>query len=369
MFQVPSFVVLLGLTLCILPSHKTMAQQSNESDVVYEAARNKIGLIRYCRNVGLLDPAIADQAVTAVEAGLRELASSETFASEQGDRAQQAGEDGFWEAGRRRDIAGIATLFRTTPADLCQEWAGETVRAQALKPYREVKTITMVVPKPFQPIWQAGPAPVAEPAPVVEPIQVDRPPAQAAAPAPVAEPIQVGRPPAQAAAPAPVVEPTQVGRPFAQASAVVRVARPNPPPPLPEKAPFPPAGVELASFQPALPTGGQPAPTDRAVSGQMNSTTVVITSAMPIMPSAIPQSSGQAKPLSARLATEAAEPLPREQTVAAAEPLPREQTVTAAEPSRRLWARWPFNRMGKPGRCLMPGCKWSAPEEKRASQY
>jgi len=318
MFQVPSFVVLLGLTLCILPSHKTMAQQSSESGVVYEAARNKIGLIRYCRNVGLLDLAIADQAVTAVEAGLRELASSETFASEQGDRAQQAGEDGFWEAGRRRDIAGIAKLFRTTPADLCQEWAGETVRAQALKPYREVKTITMVVPKPFQPIWQAGPAPVAEP--------------------------------------------TQVGRPFAQASAVVRVARPNPPPPLPEKAPFPPAGVELASFQPALPTGGQPAPTDRAASGHVSNTAA-------IMPSAIPQSSGQTKPFSARLATEAAEPLPREQTVAAAEPLPREQTVTAAEPSRRLWARWPFNRMGKPGRCLMPGCKWSAPEEKRASQY
>ena len=60
MVQVPSLAALLGLTLCILPLHNTMAQQFGESDVVYEAARNKIGLIRYCRNIGLLDPAIAE---------------------------------------------------------------------------------------------------------------------------------------------------------------------------------------------------------------------------------------------------------------------------------------------------------------------
>ena len=310
MVQVPSLAALLGLTLCILPLHNTMAQQFGESDVVYEAARNKIGLIRYCRNIGLLDPAIADLAVTAVETGLRGLPSTDAVAREQGDRAQQAGEDGFWEAGRRRDIAGVAKLFRTTPADLCQEWADETVRAQTLKPYREVKTFTVVVPKPIQPFPQAEPT-------FVEPIQVG--------------PIRVD------------------DRPPAGSTAVVRAARSAPPPPLPEKAPLLPTEAELASLQRTLPTDGHLAFTGRALSGHMSG----------MRPSAKPQSLGQAKPLSARLAAEAAGSRAREQG-----------------PSRRLYdrshpllERWPFNRLGKPGRCLMRGCRWPASEERRSGQY
>ena len=312
MFQVLSLVVLLGLTLCILPSHKTMAQQFSESDVVYEAARNKIGLIRYCRNIGLLDPAIADQVVTAVETGLLALPSSDTSAREQGDRAQQAGEEGFWEAGRRRDIASIANLFRTTPADLCQEWAGETLRAQAPKPYRMVKTITLAVPKPIQPLPQAEPAPV-------EPIQADRPPARA--------------------------------------TAVVRAARSAPPPPLPEKAPVPPTEADLASLPRTLPTGGRLASTGSAASGHMSGMTAMT-------PSAMPHPSGQAVPLSARLDTEAAEPFPREQTVTAAEPSPG-----LYDQPRTLLEKGSFNRLGKPERCLMRGCKWPAARERRSWGY
>jgi hypothetical protein len=134
MSHVLSLVALFGLMLCMLPSHRTMAQQLSESGVVYEAARNKLGLIRYCRRNNLLDPTLADQVVTAVETGLRERPPGDSFATEQGDIAQQAGEDGFWDAGRRRDIAGVASLFGTTPADLCRDWADETLRAQAPRP-------------------------------------------------------------------------------------------------------------------------------------------------------------------------------------------------------------------------------------------
>jgi hypothetical protein len=229
MFQVPSLVVLLGLAVSILPSHKATAQQVSENGVVYEAARNKIGLIRYCRKNELLDPAIAEQAAAAVETGLRKLPLGDTLAREQGDRAQQAGEDGFWDAGRRRDIASVAKLFRTTPTDLCQEWAGETLRAQERR--EEVLTIAVVGPvQPFQPLPQA------------EPIRV--------------EPLQTEGPPAPA-------------------TAVVTVALP----PLPEKAPFLLPEGELPSLEHTLPTAAHFASTGRAVSGQRSSVQAVPRSA------------------------------------------------------------------------------------------
>ncbi len=307
MSQVPSLVVLLGLTLCILSSDQTMAQQFDESGVVYDAARNKIGLMLYCRNNELLGSAIADQAVTAVETGLRKLPSSDTIAREQGDRAQRAGEDGFWDVGRRRDLASVAKLFHTTPADLCQAWAEETLRAQARKHHREVTTTAVVAPiQPIQPLPQTEPTPV-------EPIQVDRRPARA--------------------------------------TVVVRAARSAPRPPLPEKAPFLPTEAEPASLQRTLPTSGHLASTGRAVPGDMSGTTAMT-------PSAMPQPSGQALPLSARLATEALEPLPRE------------QTVTAAVPSDRLHDQSPpLSEKKRPYSCFMPGCRWPTPREMRSWQY
>lgn len=219
MVRVLSLFVLLGLTLCVLPSHETVAQQFSETGVVYEAARNKIGLLRYCRNHEFLDPALADQAVTAVAAELRKLPPNESFIRERGDRAQQAGEDGFWEAGRKRDVAGIAKLFRTTPADLCREWADETLRSEAAGHPGEVTTIVRVPPD--QPLPQAEPTPV-------EPISIDRRPARA--------------------------------------SAAVVAARFAPPPPLPEKAPLPATEAEPASLRHALPASGHLAFTGTAES-------------------------------------------------------------------------------------------------------
>jgi len=297
MFRVPSLFVLLGLMLCVLPSHNTMAQQSSESGVDYEAARNKIGLIRYCRGNQLLDPVIAGQAIAALETGLREPPSNDTFAREQGDRAQQAGEDGFWSAGRGRDIASVAKLlFRTTPADLCQEWAHQILRAQAQGHSSEVAAGAVVAP--IQPLLQAGPT-------SVEPIQVERPPAGA--------------------------------------TAVVRAAHSAPPPPLPEKAP---TEAELASLQRTLPTSGRLASTGRAVPGHISGTTAVTSNALPP---------------SSPLASEVADPLPREQTVTAAVPSP-----LLYDQPQPLREKQPFNRLGTPERCLLRGCKWPAPQERRS---
>jgi hypothetical protein len=121
---------LLGLTLCILPPDKAAAQQFDASGIVYEAARNKIGLMRYCRNHTTLDTAIAERAVKIIEADLRAYPLESDFATELGDLAEEAGEDGFLDAGRGRDIASFAKLFRSTPASLCQEWAAETLRVR-----------------------------------------------------------------------------------------------------------------------------------------------------------------------------------------------------------------------------------------------
>jgi hypothetical protein len=412
MFSVLSLVLMLGLTLCILPSLNAGAQ-SSENGVVYEAARNKIGLIRYCRGNALLDPVMAAQAITAVETVLRELPPSESLPAEQGDRAQQAGEDGFWDVGRRRDIASVAKLFHTTPADLCQEWADETLRSQApgrrrggttnaavapiqappqTEPIaeeaaailrapvpgrrREFATATAVAP--VQALPQAEPvaeepaavlrAPVSRQYKEVKAISVDPPiqPTSQTEPT-VEEPTAALRsqaprrylevktitvdPPIQPIQLPPQAEPTieespQADSPPARAAAVVGAPRSAPPPPLPEKAPGPPAEAEVASLQRTLPTRGQLAPTGRAVSGQTSGT---------IPASVKPQSSGQVPP-PARLATEAAEPLPREQTVTAAAPRLYDQPQPPLE--KRV-----FNRLGRPGRCLMAGCRWPTSRE------
>jgi hypothetical protein len=155
MFRVPSIVVLLGLFLCVPPSNQTMAQPFDESGVVYEAARNKIGLISHCRDNALLATDIADQAVTTLRSGLPKRPTSNPLAGENGDRAQQAGEDGFLDAGRKRDITSVARLFRTSPADLCREWADETLRAQEPTPRKPASTIAVI--EPVQPSARARP--------------------------------------------------------------------------------------------------------------------------------------------------------------------------------------------------------------------
>jgi hypothetical protein len=304
MFRVLS-VVLLGLALWPFSSNEIAAQQFAETGVVYEAGRNKIGLILHCRNNALLDPPIANQAVTAVETGLSKLPLGDPLTREQGDRAQQAGEAGYWEAGRRRDIAGVAKLFGTTPADLCKEWAAETLRAQAPRPRGEITTVAAVAPiQPVQPFPQTEATPV-------QPTQADR---------------------------------------SATRGATVNEAPSAAPPPLPEKAPSLPRGSELASLPRTLPTSGDLASTGAAVSGLKSGATATT-------PAAKRRSLGQAVPSSARLAS------------GAPGPLRREQTITAAAPSRRLDDPSPQHSEKPRFTCFMPGCKWPTSQDSRSWQY
>ena len=117
---------MLGLSLC---GHtvSASAQQGDGPGTFYAYARNKIGLLRYCRDRALVGQVTADRAVKAVEIGLRRLAVADGLAKERGDKAEKAGEAGFWEdANGKQDLASVAKLFDTTTAGLCKEMAGQT---------------------------------------------------------------------------------------------------------------------------------------------------------------------------------------------------------------------------------------------------
>jgi hypothetical protein len=137
---------LLGLTLCTPLPDKTAAQDYDASGVVYEAARNKIGLMRYCRNNALLHPGIADKAAELIEADLRPSQLDGRPAKADGDRAEAAGQDGFLDAGRRRDIASFAERFKTTNSGLCKQWAEDALRPRQTNPAIQALSVTVMEP-------------------------------------------------------------------------------------------------------------------------------------------------------------------------------------------------------------------------------
>ena len=131
MFRIANLAGVLSLagSVWAIAQAESWAQEPYDySGVVYEAARNKIGLMRHCRNSAMLSADIADKVAAAVRSGLLKVAPATPLAKVKGDIAENAGEDGFWEANRRRDIASIAKMFGSTPGELCSEWAQETLR-------------------------------------------------------------------------------------------------------------------------------------------------------------------------------------------------------------------------------------------------
>jgi hypothetical protein len=118
---------ILGLSLCCGQTISASAQQSDGPDGFYEYARNKIGLLRYCRDQAFIGRVTADKAVEAIEIGLRRFAVSDGLVKERGDRAEKAGEAGIWEdASGKRNLASVADLISTSLAGLCRELAGQT---------------------------------------------------------------------------------------------------------------------------------------------------------------------------------------------------------------------------------------------------
>jgi hypothetical protein len=155
MFRIGNLAGVLSMAgvVWVIALAEGAAQQPRDyGSVVYEAARNKIGLMRYCRNNALLSVGVADRAAAAVQSSLLETALGTALAKE-GDFAEKAGEDGFWEANRRHDMARIAKRFGTTPAGLCHEWAQETLRTRqpAQSRQRHAIPISLVQPPRVSP--------------------------------------------------------------------------------------------------------------------------------------------------------------------------------------------------------------------------
>jgi hypothetical protein len=150
--------VLCGLSLGAILSAIASAQQNDPGDAVYQAARNKIGLLRHCRDKGLLEPDASERAAEAVRAGLLRFSPSAAGAERDGDLAEAAGEAGFWEASRKRDLASVAAMLRITPAGLCREWAEETLRFQKRSPIERPQA-EQILARPVAP--KAPPLPAA----------------------------------------------------------------------------------------------------------------------------------------------------------------------------------------------------------------
>jgi hypothetical protein len=117
---------MLGLSGC---AASASAQQYDELDGFHEYARNKIGLLRYCRDQALIGQVTAERAIKAIEAALRHFPVSDALVKKRGERAEKLGETGFWEANgknARADLASVASRTGASTADLCKELAGQT---------------------------------------------------------------------------------------------------------------------------------------------------------------------------------------------------------------------------------------------------
>ncbi len=118
--------LVLGLAFGTTFAAAQHAQQNPDRDLTYEMARNKVGLLRYCKQQGLLDAKLADEAIEGAQGGVSVVtAFRDTPVSQQdGDRAEKNGEAGLWGASRR-PMEKMAESFVKTPAALCKDWADD----------------------------------------------------------------------------------------------------------------------------------------------------------------------------------------------------------------------------------------------------
>jgi hypothetical protein len=121
MSSVSIVAMIFGLSLCVGSTSAAVAQQpGGEGD--YETLRNRLGLLRYCRDKGLINGATSDRAITKVQSELR-LTRAPTDKG-RGDAAEKAGHSGLFGS-TRRDVVTFATAMGTTPAELCKGWSEE----------------------------------------------------------------------------------------------------------------------------------------------------------------------------------------------------------------------------------------------------
>ena len=123
--------ILFGLALGTTFAGAQQIQQDPTRDLTYEMARNQVGLLRYCKQQGLLDAKIADEAIEGAQGGVSAvIAFRETPVSKRdGDLAEKNGEAGLWGAWRS-PMKQMAESLIMSPARLCEQWANEGAATQ-----------------------------------------------------------------------------------------------------------------------------------------------------------------------------------------------------------------------------------------------
>lgn len=163
---------MVGMGFWAANCEQAAAQQNNGRDVVYEAARNRVGILKYCWENGLIDPSNGFSAIQLSAKELAPLTAKASAAARQfGDEAEKDGIAGILGPNSRRSIDSFARSFRTTPAALCKEWVTEQLRGDPAKrsyaatPAPEtIKPVSadIYVPMPERPS-QSKPKPAANP--------------------------------------------------------------------------------------------------------------------------------------------------------------------------------------------------------------
>jgi hypothetical protein len=142
------------------------AQQSNQDAGFYEFARNKVGLLRFCRDQGLLDRNAAEKASETSRSGIRRIGVSDRQLIDRGDRAEAVGESGFWEVDGPHYHNDVARRLGRTPADMCLEVAGlpkGTPQATAVTVTAPAYQQPVIADYSAQSIAPAAPAPAPPP--------------------------------------------------------------------------------------------------------------------------------------------------------------------------------------------------------------
>ena len=148
MLRCVAFTGVFALSLYGSSITSASPEQNKGRDIVYEAARNKIGLLRFCRSAALLDRATADVAIKVLEGGLDAFPAPKTRAARAGgEDAQAQGEAGVLGPDGKRDIADFAVHFKTTPAALCKEWALESLRGVKARSLQQAPETTSATPR------------------------------------------------------------------------------------------------------------------------------------------------------------------------------------------------------------------------------
>ena len=126
-----SLSIVLGLAFGATFAGAQQMQQDPARDLHYEMARNKVGLLRYCKQQGLLDAKVADEAIEGANGGVTAItAFRETPVSRRdGDLAEKNGEAGLWGASHS-PMEQMAQSFVRTPREMCKQWAEEGAASQ-----------------------------------------------------------------------------------------------------------------------------------------------------------------------------------------------------------------------------------------------